>query len=594
MVLSAGGYCNPLIGTTTFVYMVQGHNAIKLTLTATTMNLPTIADLRTNRAFSVTQRASLRALLAQREEAHEELEEEYDDAEAAFLAATEARDDSLRDIELLAAALSPTRAVPDDILLEIFRHTTRFDCGDEQEDYETTDPKAGLVLVSHVCSRWRRVALGTPSHWNHIVFATRRGSQVALPVLLRRSEGPLHITVNAASCRTTSMEDVLGRLIADNEAGFVDRISTLSIQCHPDELYGFVLTWNHKLVQGPTFPRLRALNVGLNLGLESHKHTLVQVSHVLRYFQNSPALETLSFLSEYDDEGERSALQPLILDRTPLAPRLPWAQLRSLTFFTNVTFDALAHISQRCVNIEELSFRCSIVVADDGEGTPLTMETMPKFTLPRLHTMQHHDWGSIPALTFLTTPALKHLHLHIPASLDPEDMVSNKELGRFQDRSGFSLETLSVWCLNGEHEMFIQFLARNPMLRKFSIESTVGGAGSERAVVAALVASADRDVLVPQLRELALEVSEMCGDAVYDLIRSRTRTAAGASLTAPLEYVAIALPGRRSWHVRAASIVQRVDEVRVENIVRAYEMYKLAKRQELLDWQQEARTHRIR
>ncbi|KAJ7156647.1 hypothetical protein C8R46DRAFT_860900, partial [Mycena filopes] len=58
------------------------------------------------------------------------------------------------------AVLSILRLLPDEILLEIFQHCLA------PHDARATAP----WVVSHVCRRWRAVALSSPQLWRHFVF----------------------------------------------------------------------------------------------------------------------------------------------------------------------------------------------------------------------------------------------------------------------------------------------------------------------------------------------------------------------------------------------------------------------------------------
>ncbi|KAJ7147934.1 hypothetical protein C8R43DRAFT_1237113 [Mycena crocata] len=69
----------------------------------------------------------------------------------------------------LRAAMSPVRALPAEILGEIFTPFSR-SCGSTTCDEELDNlAKVDLLDLSKVCSRWHRVILGTPRLWSDIV-----------------------------------------------------------------------------------------------------------------------------------------------------------------------------------------------------------------------------------------------------------------------------------------------------------------------------------------------------------------------------------------------------------------------------------------
>ncbi|KDQ49232.1 hypothetical protein JAAARDRAFT_115133, partial [Jaapia argillacea MUCL 33604] len=58
----------------------------------------------------------------------------------------------------LKSLSAPIRRLPSDVLLEIFNHTLSYGCSNTM--YEPFP-----VLLTHVCSYWRHLALSTPTLW---------------------------------------------------------------------------------------------------------------------------------------------------------------------------------------------------------------------------------------------------------------------------------------------------------------------------------------------------------------------------------------------------------------------------------------------
>jgi hypothetical protein len=64
---------------------------------------------------------------------------------------------------LLSTLLSPVRFLPPELLGEIFRYCL-------PQDYDESGARKAVMLPSHVCKRWRDVALSTPALWTNIVL----------------------------------------------------------------------------------------------------------------------------------------------------------------------------------------------------------------------------------------------------------------------------------------------------------------------------------------------------------------------------------------------------------------------------------------
>ena len=63
--------------------------------------------------------------------------------------------------DLLSTHLSPVRFLPPELLGEIFRYCL-------PQDYDESGAHKAVMLPSHVCKRWRDVALSTPALWTNI------------------------------------------------------------------------------------------------------------------------------------------------------------------------------------------------------------------------------------------------------------------------------------------------------------------------------------------------------------------------------------------------------------------------------------------
>lgn len=138
------------------------------------------------------------------------------------------RENALRSIAAWKVVLSPVRHIPCEILGEIFAF-----CVDVADGTKSTDdPRESPILMSHICSRWRDVALNTPRLWDNLVFLFPNGfPKRAVPILreLVRRSTPHQLTtyISSDSFSVSDPPDILSQLIAIPE--FNQRIQKLDL-----------------------------------------------------------------------------------------------------------------------------------------------------------------------------------------------------------------------------------------------------------------------------------------------------------------------------------------------------------------------------
>jgi F-box-like len=72
------------------------------------------------------------------------------------------------ELEALRGLIHPIRRCPDDVMRTIFESVATLDSRNEERGYWGWD--RGAIQLSHVCQRWRDLALSTPMIWGHISF----------------------------------------------------------------------------------------------------------------------------------------------------------------------------------------------------------------------------------------------------------------------------------------------------------------------------------------------------------------------------------------------------------------------------------------
>ncbi|KAK0197974.1 hypothetical protein F5146DRAFT_66366 [Armillaria mellea] len=118
------------------------------------------------------------------------------------------------DLRHAKAVLHPMRALPDDILCEIFIYNTptwdeMADAGRRLAFYDSLDPRNGPWVLAQICRNWRSVALSMPSLWScisldfNVYFRQRdRSKDVSLQLamhLQRARRVPLSIRIESMS-----------------------------------------------------------------------------------------------------------------------------------------------------------------------------------------------------------------------------------------------------------------------------------------------------------------------------------------------------------------------------------------------------------
>ncbi|KAK0440811.1 hypothetical protein EV421DRAFT_766341 [Armillaria borealis] len=118
------------------------------------------------------------------------------------------------DLRHAKAVLHPMRALPDDILCEIFIYNTptwdeMAEAGRRLAFYDSLDARSGPWVLAQVCRNWRSVALSMPSLWScisldfNVYFRQRdRPADVALQLALhlqRARRSPLSIRIESMS-----------------------------------------------------------------------------------------------------------------------------------------------------------------------------------------------------------------------------------------------------------------------------------------------------------------------------------------------------------------------------------------------------------
>ncbi|KAK7033459.1 F-box domain-containing protein [Favolaschia claudopus] len=286
--------------------------------------------------------------------------------------------------------VSALRGFPNELLVEIFER-----CLDSDTSHLYPHQHASWV-ISHVCSRWRGVALSTPSLWRHIHVPDYLGFHPSLITTQLERAGP--------------MTQLLIELPSDCTTETLNRLLSVSAQWAEACLY---LTFDG-------------------------------FSHFFRHTGKFSALKTLSlsswraFPSTFDVNWDESLplLQEIELklsnEKVPRQLPLPWAQLRVCAVKDISSLELLWLISQ-------LSGVATVSVLN-GTNSDNEVSTSP--TRSTLISLSLNDWGDYfvsDFLKFLVTPALETLRFESTASRLPMSLLLP-----FLKRSKCVLKRLSI------------------------------------------------------------------------------------------------------------------------------------------------------
>ncbi|KAJ7121786.1 hypothetical protein C8R43DRAFT_1150876 [Mycena crocata] len=203
----------------------------------------------------------------------------------------------------LRAAVSPVRALPAEILGEIFAPFSQSHKSRSVKEELVGLAKPELLKLSKVCSRWRRVILGTPRFWSDITVnfdwwpedpsRHLRFLHFLSKALQRGAQHPL----------TLSFKDDVSRT-------FEQTVSALTLVAQYSQ------RWQQVFFQGRSslFDHISHIKGKLDI-LETLSLQTWEEETLADLFEIAPRLTKVS----------------VNLDNTRLCPKLPWHQLRSFT-----------------------------------------------------------------------------------------------------------------------------------------------------------------------------------------------------------------------------------------------------------------------
>ncbi|KAJ7107175.1 hypothetical protein C8R43DRAFT_1114284 [Mycena crocata] len=289
----------------------------------------------------------------------------------------------------------PVLTLPNEITSEIFIHFL--------PTYPLCPPPTGLLsptLLTHICSRWRQIALSTPALWRAFSWQfTNSGTFDEKMELLKKwfmRAGSSLLSIEAAEDRLPT-GILLEALLPHRERLEYARLRTSHFD--PNLLHEAMISLRR-----------------LHLLLEFDEYPAPPIK-----FHGVPLLRSVSF--EYRTEG---------------TVMLPWAQLTSLAL-DYVFPEECTPILQQAVNL----VHCELAIASESRGT---FSEEPNIQLLRLESLVLMGGIDRHCLDTFTVPALRSFHIS-GQFLTPDPIAS---LASLISKSGCKLQTL---CIAGERTL---------------------------------------------------------------------------------------------------------------------------------------------
>ncbi|KAJ7890391.1 hypothetical protein B0H13DRAFT_2197988, partial [Mycena leptocephala] len=254
-------------------------------------------------------------------------------------------------LALLWAALSPVARLPAELLVHIFTC-----CLDSTLHlfYDVISPNNAPMVLTHVCSRWRAIALTTPRLWENMSLRLDedpRSRASFLPeVLLRSRPHPLFVDIRASLTSTFSeFENVL----------LMGRARTLKLQLPSASLLSF-----GGLPEG-SLSALHTLHI-----LDTSRRYIDEEIGIIPWMNIIPAFTTLPELRRLILSLEALGQPPNIF-----TAQFPWAQLTYLNLGVPLEVIAARTILAQCVNLVDGSLWGLLSSEDDS--APSDLVTLP-------------------------------------------------------------------------------------------------------------------------------------------------------------------------------------------------------------------------
>ena len=320
-------------------------------------------------------------------------------------------------ISELEAQKEPINWLPPELLEQVFLAVTDFDLPNSKYRPQ--------VVVSHVCMKWRIIAVGSPRLWSHINLQGFANPDALFTFLKRSGRAPLEIDYRSLAHVSPRQECCqLANMIIQTKQHF-ERVNYLSLQSRSAVPLVTILPSinNHNLA----FPRLHYLC----LSLTDPNPTFVEVPSLMESISATPADSD----SLNEPSPSTSCLSRLKLERVPLFkfPISFIANLRCLELSYSprrlngtghdyyLKMSSLCHFLAHTPLLEELVLTNTVpyfdvMLATDGTENLDISFHRPPVNLDRLKTIEWSYPFAVDVYRFLSlidAPGLEKLDLWV-------------------------------------------------------------------------------------------------------------------------------------------------------------------------------------
>ncbi|KAJ7467537.1 hypothetical protein FB451DRAFT_394269 [Mycena latifolia] len=379
---------------------------------------------------------------------------------------------------ILRGSLSPIRRFPPEILSHIFIF-----CRDDAlslAEYTITDVNHAPMVLTHVCSRWRIIARGTPRLWTHVQLLTpafARETHTFIQEILQNSHHlPLSISIetppsiyrpDGSWLRLDGANDYHDRWL-DVVWNTHFRLSSFTLDITSDD------HTPHMFPRHTVFPNLSSLTISIS------GHDEPDLVAIFQSFRHAPLLRSIELAVDNCSDA--------ILQAT-----FPWCQLTTLNMSLPLTSDVARAILVQCASLEIAKFG-SLFEFDDELGLPPRVESSTLHNLHQLDIAWSLGTGADMLLEAISLPVLTSLSISSP------DRPTPVLLG-LHARSHFALEHLSLEHQKLSPSELLSLLRVMPALRTLNIHQCTCIVD---ALFELLGASADSIVQLPHLTTLEI------------------------------------------------------------------------------------------
>ncbi|PFH46871.1 hypothetical protein AMATHDRAFT_50728 [Amanita thiersii Skay4041] len=256
-------------------------------------------------------------------------------------------------------ALAPHRKLPEDVIRHIFTF-----CVSETTDLSLLPGSQQLpdeVILTHVCSSWRRIALSTPSLWSNILVSI--SDEISLFMakewVHRAGQALITMNLNLEYIESTSYEFVVRELMYDR------RFNLLILA-----LSSLQLSELHNKLQNIKRLHIESLDLVVQV---CHSHGQSSLPSLELGQSQCAHLHTVHLSSHFG------------LEINPRMFSLPWNQLRDLKVGPFVTVSQCLELLQQCTSLQT----CRLAICKDENATenPSFDPSLDVVTLPCLHSL---------------------------------------------------------------------------------------------------------------------------------------------------------------------------------------------------------------